>query len=88
MENHLIMQTTNSQAYALITGATSGIGYELAKRFAKDGFNLVLVARSKEGLLETAETLAGLYQVSIYTIQKDLFQQKRYTLKQASRVLM
>jgi len=67
------MQTTNSQAYALITGATSGIGYELAKRFAKDGFNLVLVARSKEGLLETAATLEGLYQVSIYTIQKDLF---------------
>jgi NAD(P)-dependent dehydrogenase (short-subunit alcohol dehydrogenase family) len=28
--------------YALITSATSGIGYKLAKLFAKDGFNLVL----------------------------------------------
>jgi uncharacterized protein len=31
---------------ALITGASGGIGYELAKVFAREGFNLVLVARS------------------------------------------
>ena len=67
------MQTTNTPGYALITGATSGIGYEIAKRFAKDGHNLVLVARSKDGLLETASMLHEQFAVSVYTISKDLF---------------
>ena len=33
--------------YKLITGASTGIGYELAKLFAKDRHNLILVARNK-----------------------------------------
>ena len=37
--------------YALITGASKGIGLELAKLFAKDGYSLVMVARSND-LLE------------------------------------
>ncbi len=35
---------------ALITGATSGIGYELCKLFAKNGYNLVLIARNEQKL--------------------------------------
>jgi short-subunit dehydrogenase len=41
---------------ALVTGASSGIGYELAKCFAADGCNLILVSRSKEELANIAET--------------------------------
>lgn len=36
--------------HVLITGATSGIGYELARLFAKDNYNLVLVARNRQNL--------------------------------------
>jgi len=42
----------NSIKTALITGATTGIGYELSKLFAADGANLVLVARNTELLTQ------------------------------------
>ena len=42
---------------ALITGASSGFGVEFAKLFARDGFDLVLVARSEPPMRELAERL-------------------------------
>ena len=42
---------------ALITGASSGIGYELTKLFARDGFGLVLVARDAPRLEKMADEL-------------------------------
>ena len=46
-------------ARVLMTGASSGIGYELARKFARDGHSLVLVARSAERLEEVAKKLNG-----------------------------
>ncbi len=57
---------------ALITGASSGIGLELARFFAKDKHNLVLVARSEGKLKELAEELQNQYGISVKIISKDL----------------
>lgn len=45
------------QKYIVITGASSGIGYETAKAFAKRNKNLVIVARSKENLEKLKEEI-------------------------------
>lgn len=61
---------------ALVTGASSGIGQELAKLFAQDGYNLVLVARSDEKLDRLAEVFKNNYQTQeITVIGKDLAQE-------------
>jgi uncharacterized protein len=63
----------NRGTSVLITGATSGFGYEFAKLFAKDGFNLVLVARSEQRLREIAADLSQTFFVEVLPIAKDLF---------------
>jgi uncharacterized protein len=62
-----------NQQYALVTGATSGIGYEIAKLLAQDGYNLVIVARTQADLDATANELMGSHGVTVRSIAKDLF---------------
>jgi uncharacterized protein len=57
---------------ALITGASGGIGYELAKLFARDHCNLVLVARSGEKLDKFADELQRQHGVVVKTAALDL----------------
>lgn len=58
---------------ALITGASSGIGYELAKFFAHDGYQLILVARRLDLLEKLKQEILILGKKNeIYLIQKDL----------------
>ncbi|MGA7048842.1 MAG: SDR family NAD(P)-dependent oxidoreductase [Candidatus Sulfotelmatobacter sp.] len=56
----------------LITSASGGIGYELVKLFARDRYNLVLVARSGEKLNQVAAELKGTFGVAVKTIVLDL----------------
>lgn len=58
--------------YTLITGASSGIGYELALKFGENHHNLVLVARNKEKLNELAKYLSDSYFVKVQVICCDL----------------
>lgn len=61
---------------ALITGASSGIGQELAKLFAQDGYNLVLVGRSDDKLDRLGEVFKGNYGTQqVLVIEKDLAQE-------------
>ncbi|MEC7839689.1 MAG: SDR family oxidoreductase [Chlamydiota bacterium] len=57
---------------ALITGASSGIGLELAKVHAKRGGDLILVARRKELLEDLKKELESKYGVTVLVISKDL----------------
>ncbi|WP_132052180.1 SDR family NAD(P)-dependent oxidoreductase [Pseudocnuella soli] len=62
-----------SKGYALITGASSGIGWELAKLFAADGYPLILVSRDAAELEAKARELSGAHGVEAVVIAKDLF---------------
>jgi uncharacterized protein len=57
---------------ALVTGASAGIGIDLAECFAKDGYDLVLAARSESALNEVATRLAEKYKVKAATVALDL----------------
>ncbi len=57
---------------ALITGASGGIGYELALLFARDGYDCILVARSQDKLKELAEQLESEHRVKTLVLAKDL----------------
>ena len=56
----------------LITGASSGIGLELAERFASGGDNVVLVARSEDKLNELADRLRSSHSIEATVIPSDL----------------
>ena len=56
----------------LITGASGGIGYELAKLFAKDHHNLVLVARNGARLAQVADELQRQFGITVKTVALDL----------------
>ena len=58
--------------FTLITGASSGIGYEFAKIFAEHGHNFILSARSKDVLNELAEELHKKHSVDVYVMPLDL----------------
>jgi uncharacterized protein len=59
-------------ATALVTGASNGIGLELAKIHASKGDNLVLVARNLEKLNEIKADLEQKFKIKVYNIGKDL----------------
>ena len=61
-----------AQKNVLITGASSGIGYELAKIFAQNQYNLVLVARKESKLNELKKELETKYNNKVWTLGKDL----------------
>lgn len=66
------MMIQNAQRTALVTGASSGIGRELAKLLARDGYNLVLVARNKEALNRLAVEIKTQNNLTITIIPMDL----------------
>ena len=64
-------QTSDSfKPFAVVTGASSGIGYELAKQFAQNGFDLAIVAEDRD-IVEAGEICKG-FGVEVESFEIDL----------------
>lgn len=64
------MNTSSANRFAIVTGASSGIGYELAKQFAQNGFDLLVVSES-----DAVKRVARKFEssgVSVEALQVDL----------------
>jgi len=59
-------------SWALVTGASAGIGTEFARQLAKEGLNVILVARRKDRLEEIAKELNTTYGVQARAVAADL----------------
>lgn len=66
------MITKNTGSWALITGATSGFGYEFVRILAEKGCNLVIASRNKKNLEKTAKEARDKYGVSVTIFPADL----------------
>jgi short-subunit dehydrogenase len=62
----------SEDSYALVTGASCGMGYEYAKLFAKDGKNIVVVARSRDKLEGLKNDLEKAHGTKVKVLVKDL----------------
>ena len=66
----------NRRRTALITGASSGIGEAFAKELASQNYDLVIIARRKDRLLELARELKSNYSISVDVIPADISTEK------------
>ena len=61
-----------NNAYALITGGSSGIGFEIAKDLAGRGYNILLVSRNEQNLQDCCNQLSDEFDISTDYISSDL----------------
>ncbi|MFD2076162.1 SDR family NAD(P)-dependent oxidoreductase [Geobacillus jurassicus] len=60
----------------LITGASGGISYAFAERFAQNGCDIIAVARSEKKLYQLKNELEGKYEIQFVPYAKDLSKQE------------
>ena len=65
------MTPTTTSPFAIVTGASSGIGYELARQFAEHGFDLLVVAED-EGISSAAARLGSVDGRFVESLRADL----------------
>ena len=59
------------QSWALVTGATAGIGESFTRLLAQNGYNIVLVARDLPRLQERAKGLESTFGIATKVIQRE-----------------
>ena len=60
------------QKIVFITGATSGIGLSCARKFAENGYNLIITGRRKERLESISNEITQEYKVKVHTLNFDV----------------
>lgn len=63
---------TTYAPYALVTGASSGIGYQYARIMAEKGYNVIMVSNEADAIVEKAETIRKDYPVETVPLMRDL----------------
>jgi uncharacterized protein len=63
---------SQTESWAVVTGASSGIGREFARLFARNGVSVLLAARSEPELKRFAEELSATYAIKTHTYAGDL----------------
>jgi len=66
------LKKTDRTETALITGASTGIGYELARLFARNGYDLILISQNQKRLSQAVAKLLKTYRISIHALTIDL----------------
>jgi hypothetical protein len=69
----------DSSSYALIAGGSKGIGFAIAEALAKRGYNLILIARHRDELLEAKNKLETSYPVNVDVLAYDLSKEETAT---------
>src|SRR3954469_10115257 len=69
-ENRMSDKSTADRPFAIVTGASTGIGLELAKRCAEDGYDLLIAADEPE--IEAAAAELRGFGVSVQAVEADL----------------
>ena len=59
-------------SYAIITGPTAGIGKAISYQLAEKGYNLILVARREERLIEISNELQNKFNIDVHYLTEDL----------------
>ena len=63
---------TSYGKWSVITGATSGIGYEITERLAEAGLNIVINSRHRDALLETEQKIKSQYKIEVVVVDADV----------------
>lgn len=58
--------------FALVTGASSGIGYQYARILAEKGYNLVIVSNEEDSIMEKGEILKKDFSIDVVALMRDL----------------
>jgi short-subunit dehydrogenase len=73
LTTHALPHLSDSiRPYALVAGGSRGIGYAIAESLAKRGYNLILIARHIDGLLEAKYKIESKYSMHVEILSYDL----------------